>query len=203
MLASLFLAGGAASTGFDLKVRRSTPATDAYRPTYRHLPGPRLALVFIGSASCAASNDPRLAVALRTLQQQTKEYAASVGANFISVGATTDWRAARAYEFLSNVGHFDQLVLGGSWANPAVITTVWQAGNAPAVPAIAVLFQDVTTPESPEAAFNVTNGEVLFFVSGLDAILHHQRRGMANVLREKVTSAGHTSGFPHRARKEI
>jgi hypothetical protein len=159
--------------------------SDDYEPRYRHVPGVQLALVYIGSSTCAGSNHPEMRRLLSSIQRQLGEYADEVGASFISIGAATDWRPERAYAHLTGLARFDEMVLGGNWANPAILATMWEAGNPTTIPAIAVVVRQVVTPDGPMGRFDVQPGEIVFFIAGLEGILQHEATGIHNVLRQR------------------
>jgi hypothetical protein len=194
----LFSIGVAASSnisiGLSWKDNAAPESGDSYEPRYRHIPGVQLALVYIGSSTCAGSNHPEMSRMVRSIQSQVREYADEVGASFISIGAATDWRPERAYAHLTGLGRFEEMVLGGNWANPAILAAIWEADNPATVPAIAVLARHVVTPDGPLGRFEVQTTEVLFFTAGLEGILQHEASGIHEALRRRTAAIGQGRG---------
>jgi hypothetical protein len=185
----LFLVGIILSNVVDVSVSWRTQALAGpgeYYPSYRHTNGLQVALLYIGSSTCSASNNEKLPSVFQSLIRQTSDFAMEIGASFTTVGSTNDWRTDRAFDHLRRIARFDELALGGNWANHAIMAATWRNGFVPAVPAIAVIVRQFETP-SESGQYLIRDEDVVFYISGLDRIIHQELIGLDNVLRQRMS----------------
>jgi hypothetical protein len=131
----------------------------------RDLPnGKELVAVYVGASTCGPCLLPEVKAAIVKMKGIMAHWARERGYAFSAVGVATDWSTEKGVAFLSDVGPFDQLVVGGNWANLGVERFVWSDSTAiPAMPQVVLLERTVTAGN--RIAF--TPARVIRRVSGL------------------------------------
>jgi hypothetical protein len=116
----LLFAGGIAVSwryGIELRLHRSTglDPTSNYTPPHQSETGPQLVMVYIGSASCAGSNQPALPRAVERLKLRLAGYAKHEAMSFTAIGIALDWAPHSGMEHLEKFGRFDEVAAGYNW----------------------------------------------------------------------------------------
>jgi hypothetical protein len=116
----------------------------------RDLPkGKELVVVYVGAKSCGPCLLPATKAAVREVNRLLAAAATKGGYAFSAMGVSTDWSTADGVSFLADNGPFDQLVIGGNWANLAAEHFIWrQPGAVPAMPQVIVVERTVMAGES-------------------------------------------------------
>jgi hypothetical protein len=71
--------------------------------------------------------------------------AAKSGQRFWSVGIAVDWSPRVGFDYLSEVGAFDEISAGRNWLNSSASTFLWEANAAaPSIPQVIVVERTVT-----------------------------------------------------------
>ena len=133
------------SVALYLAAATATAQQAAYTPATVMPNGKEVVAVYIGAQSCGPCHAPAVKDAVRQMKKLVAAQAHQSGAAFSVMGVANDWDLTVAATFLSDIGPFDQLVLGGNWTNIAIEHFVWRQpdGNA-AMPQILVLERTVT-----------------------------------------------------------
>lgn len=105
--------------GGDVKdLRTRSPLVLAHGTTSGWKPGGReLALVYVGSPTCAYSNSPRLRNMLDSAHRALRSEADAEGASFVSVGISVGGNVVDGLQHLERTGRFDEVVAGRGWHN--------------------------------------------------------------------------------------
>ena len=132
-----------------------------YMPTYDANEGPQLALIYIGSSTCGAANQPTVPASVKKLKRLLQQRARSNGYSFTAIGVAKEWVAGNGLAHLEKFGTFDQIITGGSSLNEGALKYMWQdlPGEA-ATPQVVVLKRNVVTPEG-SGFYGTTDEEVL------------------------------------------
>jgi thiol-disulfide isomerase/thioredoxin len=112
----------------------------------RDLPnGKELVAVYIGASTCGPCMTADVKAAVAKANVLLSAWAKAHGYAFSAMGVSTDWSTADGLEFLKGNGPFDQLVVGGNWANLGAERFIWSdAGAQPAMPQIVLVERTVT-----------------------------------------------------------
>ena len=86
--------------------------------------GPLVRVVWIASSTCGPCKAPEVKQAIAAATDAARAWAQSHGHGFVSTGVATDEDVARGYEFLSDHGRFDEVVIGHGWLNLGVTTFI-------------------------------------------------------------------------------
>lgn len=84
-----------------------------------------LLIVYIGSTTCSWSNAPELATSFRVIVDSLRQRAAAEGLFASVIGVDLDARVGREMQHLAHLGPFDQLSLGGGFANELGLQATW------------------------------------------------------------------------------
>jgi hypothetical protein len=135
----------------------------------RDLPkGKELVVVYVGAKSCGPCLLPATKAAVVEVKRLLAATATTRGSAFSAMGVSTDWSTAEGIAFLADNGPFDQLVIGGNWANLAAEHFIWrQPGAVPAMPQVIVMERTVMAGES---GVTFTTPRMLHRVFGWDEI---------------------------------
>lgn len=118
-------------------------ATD-YVPSQRLPDGRELVAVYIGATSCGPCNRPEVKSAVRAMKSLLAAQAKQRNMALAVIGVAEDWDVKRGAEFLEPLGAFDQVVIGGNWANVAVEQFILRDSLAEmAMPQVVVLERTV------------------------------------------------------------
>lgn len=133
-----------------------------YVPAFRAPPGRELAMVFIGSSRCAASNRESLPPAVERLKLLLRDRAAQSGRSFTTLGVARDWDVEAGLAHLRRFGRFDEVSAGRNWLNGGVLHYVWDdlPGQA-ATPQVVVVERRLVDRRTSEAADGVVQDERL------------------------------------------
>jgi hypothetical protein len=140
-MVGLGIGAGAAAT-----LRRSKPSPIAQASAFRVSPdtGVQEVAVFIGATWCAASAFPGLKDSLPILMKQLKAEARSRNHWFSSIGVSLDAPPQKGIDWLSKYGPFDELIVGGGWANYGVLSLIWSDPSSPAdLPQLIILTRPI------------------------------------------------------------
>ena len=85
-------------------------------PAFRTDENKELVLVYIGSRSCAASNDAALPDLVEELKHQMLRRAVDSNMGFSAVGVAVDWLTVDGWQHLAKYGAFDEIVVGRKWS---------------------------------------------------------------------------------------
>lgn len=156
----------AASTGAvsapEFTLRWRAQGDDGYVPERRAPPGRELAMVFIGSSTCAASNHNALPAAVERLKTLLRDRAVRSNRTFAAHGVARDWDVDAGLAHLHRFGQFDEVTAGRNWLNSGVVHYVWEdiPGEA-ATPQVIVVDRQLVDRRSPQAADGVVRDERL------------------------------------------
>ena len=115
-----------------------------YTPRYETPEGKELVLVYIGAESCVPCHMPELKAAVSGLKLLLAEQATQDGQDFATMGVALDWEVAEGYEFLREVGPWDEVIVGKNWTNLGASEFIWQDPAAPpAIPQVALVEREV------------------------------------------------------------
>lgn len=166
----------------DLSVRWRVPVVEAgrYRPLAA-VRGEEIALVYVGSSTCAWSNAEALPGIVQDLKLNVLARARDEGKGFAAIGVAQDAVAANGVDHLSKFGEFDEIVAGRGWANIGVQKYVY--GNMPGpggTPQILVVARTL----SHDTGHVVVGGErVLARMVGLNEITEWAEAGAPFAIR--------------------
>lgn len=153
----------------EVRVRWRVPVVEAglYRPVAA-VPGEEIALVYVGSSTCAWSNAEELPAMVQGLKQALLARARQAGRGFSSIGIAQDALVSNGVEHLSRFGKFDEIVAGRGWANSGIQKYVYGDLPGPAgTPQVLVVERSL----SYETGHVVVGGErVLARMVGLTEI---------------------------------
>jgi hypothetical protein len=127
------------------------------------------AIVFL-SRSCGACNSPRLPDAVREVLTIVQAHAEAVGDSFSSTGVDLEAGHASGVRFLARFSAFDEVSLGRSWLNHAMIH--WAVVDSKVVggtPSIMLLTRIIEI--GGDGGIMVGKDSVAWVLPGLDAIL--------------------------------
>ena len=105
----------------EVRVHWRVPVAEAgrYRPVAA-VPGEEIALVYVGSSTCAWSNAEQLPAIVQGLKQELLARARQAGKGFLAIGVAQDGVAANGVEHLYGFGEFDEIIAGRGWANTGI-----------------------------------------------------------------------------------
>ena len=86
--------------------------------------GPLVRVVWIASSTCGPCKAPEIQQAIAAATDAARAWAKSHGHDFVSTGVATDDDVTRGYEFLTQHGRFDEVVIGHGWLNLGVTTFI-------------------------------------------------------------------------------
>jgi hypothetical protein len=86
--------------------------------------GPEIVVVLIGSAGCAASRQNTLSNAMDQLRATLLEASSRQGLRVAFLGVALDTHISSGLRWLTSVGPFDQVSVGGNWLNLAAVQIV-------------------------------------------------------------------------------
>jgi len=104
----------------------SMDTSSGYRPSARLEPGPELALIYIGSASCGASNREALPGHVEKAKLAVQEAARRSGMRFVAVGVARDLRVEAGLQHLHKFGRFDEVMTGRGWMNIGALKYIYE-----------------------------------------------------------------------------
>jgi len=120
--------------GQDPSLSFPTQVTDALPKTWN---GPQIQVVLIGSAGCGASRQPAFVSAFRQIRARFEQLRGQTGMHVSFVGVALDRVIEDGLAFLSELGPFDQVSVGGDWLNDEAVRFLWRdlpgAGGIPQV----------------------------------------------------------------------
>ena len=115
-----------------------------YTPSYETPEGKEQVLVYIGAESCGPCHLPEMKEAVRDLKVLLAERAAENGWDFATMGIALDWEVAVGYEFLQEVGPWDEVIVGKNWTNLGASEFIWQnPATEPAMPQVMLVEREV------------------------------------------------------------
>ncbi len=141
---------------------------DRYQPNYVANNGAELALIFIGSSGCVASNNSALPEMVETIKLMLETKAVKRGRAFTTVGIAKDWVANAGTNHLAKFGMFDEIMAGRSWINKGVMEYIWtDFPGVPSTPQVVVVDQFVVVPSNSGERFQILGQEVIARKVGL------------------------------------
>jgi hypothetical protein len=179
ILGALVFAGGFAVSrfyGLRLSLRRTIGFNThaSYTPEYSSRSGSQLVMVYLGSSTCAASNDSQLPEAIETLKLRLASYAEREEMSFVSIGVGLDWIPERGIEHLFRFGRFDEVSSGYSWGNSAGLQYMWSDRSIMPVTPQVVVYQRLFSPSidsTNQPRYEQSGLELLGAAAGVDEIL--------------------------------
>ena len=87
----------------------------SYVPSLRIDKDRELVLVYIGSRSCDASNDPALPGLVEELKDELLRRSLDLNIGFSVVGVGVDWLPTDGWKHLGKYGAFDEYIVGRKW----------------------------------------------------------------------------------------
>ena len=139
-----------------------------YRPSYELNSGMELALIYVGSSSCAYSNADSLPGLIKNAKLALQRRAQDLGRSFTTTGISKDWVVENGVDHLAKFGDFDEIMTGRSWLNEGVVKYIWQdMPGRPATPQVLVVDQVVTIPDNDNGQIHVDDRVVIARKIGL------------------------------------
>lgn len=146
-LLTLALAAGIGCSRSDQSARREldrSQAATALRPAPRQ----EVYVLFIGMTGCGASQRQELIKAVRAIRDSMVSHIDTTEFTLAVAGAALDHDAAAGLKWLSEFGHFDEVLAGRSWMNLAAVEFIWRDLPArPLVPQLVVVTRSVAEPD--------------------------------------------------------
>lgn len=81
--------------------------------------------IFMGASWCKAAASPQLKDSLPRIITQLRAEARSRNHSFSSIGVSLDSPAQKGVNWLNTYDRFDELIVGGGWANYGVLGLIW------------------------------------------------------------------------------
>ncbi|MDE2825842.1 MAG: hypothetical protein OXL40_00860 [Bacteroidota bacterium] len=142
-----------------------------YEPAYNAVAGVELALIYIGSSSCAFSTNPELPQMIETAKEGVKKAAMEADRSFTVTGIAKDWDVRAGVTHLETFGTFDEIMTGRSWMNEGVLKYIWQTlPGTPSTPQVLVVERNVSVPGDTVDRFKVSDEKVIVRKVGLGEI---------------------------------
>jgi len=110
-----------ASFGTLLLAAAATAGATPYRPKQELVNGNELAFVYIGATNCGFCRDPAVKAAVMQAKSILAARAESEHRPFSATGVALDFDVDKGLEYLATLGAFDQVIVGRSWFNAAVL----------------------------------------------------------------------------------
>lgn len=172
-LAGLASAGcGAGEAGGAGGPEASTQPEPAVGPA----PGTELVALYFGATTCRPCLRPEVKEAIREMRRRLERRAEATGRAFASIGVALDRSVPAGVELLAGTAEFDEIAVGGTWANEAAIEHLWGDPEAvPAIPQIIVLEREVRREAGGRFSFGPPR--VLRRVLGASTILRWVEEG--------------------------
>jgi precorrin-6B methylase 2 len=142
-------------------------------------PGRHLVAYVLVSSSCGFCRLDEVKAALGSIRYNLRRAHAVDFTRISVVAVSVDETVGAGLGYLGEIGldKFDQLVVGGGWLNPQVISYVWQKRWTLAlVPQVILVSRAVGAEEKP-ASVSVAADSVLRVVHGRDELLNWVRQG--------------------------
>jgi len=121
-----------------LAVSPSSPPADPEGPTVR--------LVYLGSSTCGPCRAPEVKQAIAAARDAARGWAREHRHDFVFTGVATDPDIGRGWQFLSENGSFDEVIIGRGWLNLGITTFVTPYPDDPlaalGMPQLVVLVED-------------------------------------------------------------
>lgn len=141
------------------------------RPIGVPLPGEsrdEVIVVLIGSSQCAASRQPELVAAFARIRAVIMQEAQLAGQRVVFAGVALDVRMSTGLRWLRQFGPLDEISIGRSWMNSAVVHLMWRdLAGPPSIPQI-VVYQRKTV--GAQMAIGVQPDVIRMRLSGLEQI---------------------------------
>jgi hypothetical protein len=116
----------------------------AYAPATELPNGKEILVVYFGAQDCGPCHLPEVKDAVRKMKGLVQAQATKAGASTEIIAVANDWDHAQALDFLKDVQPFDQVVIGGNWANLATERFMWRDSTSkPAMPQVMVFERTV------------------------------------------------------------
>lgn len=94
--------------------------------------GKYLRLVYIGSASCAYSNNKKTHRMIISLKNSLRKIAHKKGLKFASTGIAVGMNSLKGVKYLLKTAPYDELITGASWFNLGINHYIWQTNKGEA-----------------------------------------------------------------------
>lgn len=103
----------------------------------------QLVYVLLTASFCGSTRNPELRSALRTIPARLNTILAQHD-RLWTIGISLDWDPAAGSVSLSDLGSFDEVIVGGNWFNTGVLQYVWQhPTRASAIPQIVLISRTI------------------------------------------------------------
>lgn len=135
-----------------------------YTPSFETKSGPELALIYIGSAGCGASNRAYLPEMIEALKLKIQQKANESGRSFAAIGIAKDWVAEDGIAHLEKFGRFDETMAGRNWLNAGVLKYIWQdLPGVAATPQVLIVNRlvDDRSSDRPGAGFSIREEQLV------------------------------------------
>lgn len=144
----------------EVSVRWLRQNAAGYQPAMRAPAGAELALVYITSSTCRASNRPGLPEGVERLKVLLREAARRNGRSFTTLGIAREWDTEAGIEHLRRFGRFDEVIAGRNWINTGLLRYLWEdlPGTAE-TPQLLVVDRRLVNRRTPEAADGLLRDE--------------------------------------------
>lgn len=106
-----------------------------YQPRTEPAVGAQLLAVYFGSPTCGFCTQPAFKAAIRRVGPLLAAQAAARAQTFHWAAVAVAWNAREGFEYLAELGPFDEIAAGGQWWNTIVAQRLFGAGRA-ATPAL-------------------------------------------------------------------
>lgn len=141
--------------------------------------GTELALIYIGSSTCAAAKDPDLTVLVDSLAEVLRGVASERGFRFTTIGIAKDWETSDGLEHLGRFDEFDELIVGRGWLNAGGQRYVWRdIPGIAAVPQVLVVTRQIRYADSIHG-YDVNDEQLVARKAGLQEIESWLRLGVS------------------------
>ena len=109
-------------------------------------------VVYVGNSKCWASNDSRVAPAVRTIVRAVGSQVGSINESLSTLGVATDPDHEAGLRHLEQIGVFDQISLGGIWRNHslAYLRSI-ESGIAVATPTLLIVRRAIEITSAGES----------------------------------------------------
>lgn len=127
----------------------SIPAVESRRARVEENRGGEVVVVLIGMAGCAASRQPALAAAMDQIRARLRVLSSERGIPIAFWGVALDRDLSKGLRWLTSVGPFDEISVGGNWLNSQAVRFMFGGSSGPAtVPQIIVFQRTIDQPSS-------------------------------------------------------
>ena len=133
---------------------------------FEEMEGTDLVMVYLTSQHCYWSAQPELKAAVDRAKVLLQARAEAAGQRFSAVGVVSDWDWDQAASFLSEAGHFDEIIAGrNNFTTGYTAYCLIEEGCHTATPMIRVFERDVTFQQTESGAYKPVYGEAEYLTT--------------------------------------